>query len=253
MRDFIQELKGLNHLFTFDASTVDQTSDEWHILRMACFTASNAKHLLSTKRGTKTTNYGTDYTISPPSTQGRKTYMSELAAKVGAPCIPEDIRAKPLAWGRDNEPLARDAYEGLTFSTVSEVPFIYKGKSMRAGSSPDGIVLPQKGNPRGLELKSPWSDSVFIQFATQDKLKHEERHQCQFNMWCSDLDVWDCAKFDPRMVNCKKLHMIEVERCPIAMELFDEAMELFNAEMDLMLDKLGMKFGQQWEYFLNKE
>lgn len=246
MRDFIQELKDVSHLFTFDPCLVEQTSDEWHILRMGCFTASNAKHLLSTKRGTKTTNYGTDYTIAPPSTIGRKTYMSDLVAKVGAPCIPEDIRAKPLAWGRDNEPFARDAYEALTFDAVSEIPFIYRDKSMRAGSSPDGITL--KGN--GLELKSPWSDSVFIQFATQDKLKHEERHQCQFNMWCSDLDMWHVAKFDPRMVNCKKLHMIEIERDDIAMELFDEAMEIFTNEMDLMLDKLGMKFCQQWEYFL---
>jgi hypothetical protein len=252
MRDFIQELKDLSHLFPFDPSTVEQTTDDWHILRMGCFTASNAKHLLSTKRGTKTTNYGTDYTIAPPSTQGRKTYMSDLVAKIGAPCIPEDILAKPLEWGRENEPLARDAYEALTFNTVSELPFVYKDKTMRYGSSPDGIGMPAKGKPRGLELKSPWSDSVFIQFATQDKLKHEERHQCQFNMWCSDLDVWDCAKFDPRMVNCKKLHMIEVERDPIAMELFDEAMELFSAEMDVMLDKLGMEFGQQWEYFLKQ-
>lgn len=248
MRDFIQELKDLSHLFPFDPSTVEQTSDDWHVMRMAVFTGSNAKHLLSTKRGTKTTNYGTDYTIAPASTQGRKTYMSDLVAKVGAPCIPEDINAKPLMWGRDNEPKAREAYEALTFDVVGELPFIYRDKSMRAGSSPDGVT--SSGN--GLELKSPWSDSVFIQFATQDKLKHEERHQCQFNMFCSGLDMWHVAKFDPRMVNCKKLHMIEIERDQIAMELFEEAMETFNIEMDTILDKLGMKFGQQWEYFLKQ-
>jgi len=248
MRDFIKELEGFNDLFTFNPCTVEQGSDEWHIMRMSCFTASNAKHLLSTKRGTKTNNYGTDYTISPKSTQGRKTYMSELVSRVGAPRISDDINAKPLLWGKENEPKARDAYEALTFNKVSEVPFIYRDTSMRAGASPDGIC--QQGN--GLELKSPWSDSVFIQFATQDKLKHEERHQCQFNMFCSGLDMWHEAKFDPRMVNCKKLHMIEVERDQIAMELFEEAMEIFNDEMDIMLDKLGMEYGQQWEYFLKK-
>lgn len=244
MRDFIKELSELKDLFGFSSSLIEQGTDQWHILRQAVFTASNAKYLLSTKRGAKGFEYGTDYVIAPSSTAGRKTYMSDLVAQVASPSIPDDINAKPLMWGKEWEPHARDAYEALTFNTVSEIPFIYKDKHMRVGASPDGIVNNING---GLELKSPWSRSVYIQFATQDKIKHEERHQCQFNMWCSDLDVWHVAKFDPRMLNCKKLHMIEVERDNNAMELFDEAIEIFNKEMDLMLDKLGMEFGQQWQ------
>ena len=65
-------------------------------------------------------------------------------------------------------------------------------------------------------------------------------------MWCSDLDVWHCAKFDPRMVNCKKLHMIEVARDNTAMQMFDDAIGVFIEEMDAMLSRLGMSFGQQW-------
>ena len=244
MRDYIKELSKLTDLFGFDPSLIEQGTDQWHILRQAVFTASNAKHLLSTKRGAKGVTYGTDYLIAPPSTVGRKSYMEGLVAMVASPHIPDDIGAKPLQWGKDNEPLARDAYEALTFNTVKELPFIYKDNGMRAGSSPDGMVDSICG---GLELKSPWSRAVYIQFASQDKMKHEERHQCQFNMWCSDLDFWHVAKFDPRMINCKKLHMVEVMRDNTAMSMFDEAIGVFVDEMDLILDEMGMSFGQQWQ------
>ena len=244
MRNYLEELSKLKDLFGFDPSLIEQGTDEWHILRQAVFTASNSKHLLTTKRGAKGVVYGTDYVIAPPSTVGRKSYMEDLVAMVASPHVPEDIPAKPLVWGKEQEPHARDAYEALTFNTVEELPFIYKDNSMRAGSSPDGLVIATNG---GLELKSPWSRSVYIKFASQDKMKHEERHQCQFNMWCSDLDVWHVAKFDPRMINCKKLHMVEVERDKTAMAMFDEAMGIFTEEMDLMLGKMGMEFGQQWQ------
>jgi len=245
MRNFIKELKDINHLFDFETTLVEQTSDDWHFLRFAVFTASNSKHLFSTKRGAKTTIYGTDYNIAPPSTLGRKTYMEDLVAIVGAPEVPTDIKAKPLAWGRDHESSAREAYKALTFNSVAELPFIYKDSSMRAGASPDGII--QNSSGIGLELKCPYNKGVYIKFATQDKIKHEERHQCQFNMWVSGLDMWHVAKFDPRMVNCKKLHMIEIERDENAMSLLDDAMGIFTEEMDLMLNKLGMEFGQQWD------
>lgn len=244
MRNFIEELAALHDLFPFDVPNVEQSTDNWHMLRFGVYTASNAKHLLLTKRGTKSNEYGTDYTISPPSTLGRKTYMADLVAAIASPRVPDDIKARPLQWGKDHEDEAREAYEALTFNSVRELPFIYKDVSMRAGASPDGIVDSING---GLELKCPWSSSVFIQFATADKIKHEERHQCQFNMWVSDLDVWHVAKFDPRMVNCKKLHKIEIERDENAMELFDEAIEIFTGEMDIMLAKLELEFGMQWQ------
>ncbi len=244
MRNFLEELSELKDLFGFDPSLIEQGTDFWHILRQAVFTASNAKHLVTTKRGAKGVEYGVDYVIAPPSTVGRKTYMEDLVAQVAAPSIPEDIPAKPLMWGKDNEPYARDGYEALTFNTVTEIPFVYKNKHMRAGASPDGII--SNVESLGLELKCPYNKGVYIKFATQDKIKHEERHQCQFNMWVTGLNMWHVAKFDPRMINCKKLHMIEVKRDENAMALFDEAMEVFTKEMDLMLDKLGMEFGQQW-------
>ena len=140
MRDFMQELEGVNNRFNFDTRLVEQTSDEWHVMRFAVFTASNAKHLFSTKRGTKGVAYGTDYNIAPASTVGRKTYMEDLVAMVGAPQIPDDIKARPLQWGRDHEPAAREAYEALTYNIVGELPFIYKDSTMRAGASPDGII-----------------------------------------------------------------------------------------------------------------
>lgn len=239
----IDDLAALEHVFGFNPAMIDQTSEEWHLLRLGVFTASKAECLVKKKHGSKGCEYGVDFLAATGNDSKRNTYMLELVSAIATARLPEDISAKPLLWGRENEATARAAYEAATFTTFKEIPFIYRDKSMRAGISPDGLNDDEIG---GLELKCPWSSKVFIEFMADEVIKPEYRHQCQFSMWVTGREYWDFANFDPRMVNTKKLHYVRIDRCSQAMEIFDEAFESFVVDMDLMLDRIGAEFGQQW-------
>ena len=247
-KQHINDLEALGHVFGFNPSMIEQTSPEWHLLRLGVFTASKAECLISKKRGSKGAEYGVDFLAATSKDSKRNTYMLELVSEIATARLPEEISAKPLAWGRDNESVAREAYEAATFTTFKEVPFIYLNNQMRAGISPDGLNDDDLG---GLELKCPWSSKVFIEFLADEVIKPEYRHQCQFSMWVSGREYWDFANFDPRMVNTKKLHYKRVDRCEAAMQIFDEAFSSFVKDMDCMLERIGAEYGQQWDLTLH--
>lgn len=241
--ELLVDLENLEHVFGFNPAEVDQTSDKWHLLRLGVYTASKAECLISKKRGSKGTAYGTDFIAATAKDSKRNTYMLELVSEIATARLPEDISAKPLQWGRDNEAAAREAYEAATFTTFTEIPFIYKDQHMRAGISPDGL---NDDNYGGLELKCPWSSKVFVDFLANEEIKPEYRHQCQFSMWATGRQYWDFANFDPRMVNTKKLHYVRIDRCREAMAVFDEGFADFVIDMDAMLKRIGAEYGQQW-------
>lgn len=242
-QDYINQLKELEHFFGFDPSAIDQTSPEWHKIRLGVITASRAECLIKKKHGSKGFEYGVDYLPSSSKESKWGTYLLELCASVATAMIPDDINARPLLWGRENEEPAREAYEVATLTSIKELPFIFKDNKMRAGISVDGLNDDGVG---GLELKCPYSPKVMIEFMANDVIKHEYRHQCQFSMWITGREYWDFANFDPRMVNAKKLHYTRINRCEKAMKIFDESYELFVSDMDAMLKKIGAEFGQQW-------
>ena len=106
--------------------------------------------------------------------------MDELIASIATGSIPDEISAKPLQWGKDNEEAARDAYSARTFETIEEQGFIYKDSSMRKRQLHLMDVI--KGLPKGLELKAPYNSGVFIAFAARDVIKQSEMIQCQYSM-----------------------------------------------------------------------
>lgn len=224
MRNFIDELKALQDVFGFNPAEVYQGTPEWLKMRSGVISASKAENLLA-KKGSAT----------------REGYMAELVAQVCTGLLPDEINAKALAWGKDNEDDAREAYSAATFEVISEVPFIYKDNNLRAGCSPDGLC-----SNHGLELKVPFASRTFVEFACADKIKPEYIKQCQFSMWVTELERWDFANFDPRMSNCKRLHHVQIYRDDKMIQQIQDAYDLFVDDMDSMLAKLGVKFGDHW-------
>lgn len=224
MRDFYIELESLRGFFGFNPLTVEQGSCEWFRMRSGVVTASKAECLLA-KKGTAK----------------RDGYMAELVAQIATGLLPDEVSAKALQWGKDNEQSAQDAYSAATFEIVGTIPFIYKDESKRFGCSPDGMCT-----THGLELKSPWSTRTYIEFICSDKIKPEYVKQCQYSMWVSDLDRWDFANFDPRMIK-NKLHYVSIERDEKMMKQFNDLGAEFISDMDEMLKKLGLTYGSQFK------
>jgi hypothetical protein len=210
----------------FDLSLVEQGSEHWHISRAGVVTASKAHYLLM-GRGTA----------------GRLTYMDELIASIATGLIPEEVTAKPLQWGKDHEQDARDAYSASEFEIIEEEAFIYQDTKMRAGISPDGLI---SGKDKGLELKCPWSSKVWCAFAGRGEIKKEEIAQVQFSLMITGFDSWGFAKYDPRNINCKKLHHVEIFRDEVMIEKLQKGLDEFIIDMDKSLNKLGLNWGDQW-------
>lgn len=210
----------------FDIRTVEQGTDLWQRCRAGVVTASKAHYLLMGRK-----------------TLGRASYLDSLVSQVATGLIPDEIKAKPLQWGKDHEDTAREAYSAATFEIIEEEAFIYQDERMRAGISPDGLIA---GKNKGLELKCPFSSSVWCAFAGRGEIKKEEIAQVQFSLMITGFESWAFAKFDPRNVNCKKLHFVEIKRDEDMIEKLNGGLSDFIEDMDSALNKLGLSWGDQW-------
>lgn len=226
--ELIARRNACSEILGFDLSNVDQTSEEWFISKIGVVSASKAHYLLMGRK-----------------TLGRVSYMNELIAGIATGLIPEEIKAKPLQWGRDYEEDAREAYSACEFEEIEEEAFIYQDVNMRAGISPDGLIA---GKDKGLELKCPWSSAVWIAFAINGDIKKEEIAQVQFSLMITGFKSWAFAKYDPRNVNCKKLHYVEIFRDEEMISKLRKGLAEFIEDMDIALEKLGLSFGDQWAF-----
>ena len=169
--------------------------------------------------------------------------MAELVAQVATGIIPEEMSFKQCEWGKDHEHEARAYFEFETGLKVKEVAFIYRDKDKRFGLSPDGLI---DGKKIGLELKCPFTTKVFVEFATCEKVKKDYIEQCQYSMWLTGYDAWYFANYDPRLKN-KKLHHVLIKRDQEYMDKYDRAEKNFIEHMNVMLEKMGVEFGQHWK------
>jgi len=207
-----------------------QGSKEWLDARLGVITASQVHALLPDARS-KAFKYK----------EARTTYMNQL---IGEVCTgySEELNAKALQWGKDNEDAAIAAYEFATGNAVEKIGLVYKDETKRAGASADFRVVGQK---RGGEVKNPINPIHHINFLIDAEMKPEYETQIQFGMWVFDWDFWEFGSHQPRMKR-KNFHYITRERNPELMEYFENEVPKFIKEMDEKLNKIGLAYGSQW-------
>lgn len=271
--DKYQDKLGLD----FAPSLIEQGSTEWLKMRLGVFGASHANLLLMDKKRPafpsdvniiKGTKRGENYvTYNGKSFCGNKvdceafvrdllpaeypdtalTYFWQLIGQIITGRVPDEINARSLMWGKENEPFAREAFEMDNMTQVMEYPFIYKDESMGAGCSPDGIWIDSENTQRGLELKCPKDPGVFAKFACDvESVKKEWKAQCDFSMWVTGLELWDFAEFAPDAYGLSCLQMTTFERDEKVMRELDEKYAQFLEWRNSKLAAKDIKFGQQW-------
>lgn len=208
----------------------DQGSQEWLNARLGVITASEVHALLPDARS-KTFKYK----------ESRRTYMNKL---IGEVCTGygDEINARALQWGKDNEENAIAAYEFETGLETEKIGLIYKDGSKRTGASADFKI---KGKDHGGEVKCPITPLVYINFLLDEEIKAEYTSQLQFGLWVTDWEAWDFANYHPRM-KAKRIHRITVERDRALMEYFENEIPKFCSEMDEKLKQIGIEYGAQW-------
>lgn len=216
-------LSAFQKMFGFDALNVEQGSPDWLRLKLGVISASNASKVVA-KVGSET----------------RRTYMTDLVAQVCTGTI-EEINSKYMEWGKQQESSARSAYEFENDLLITQVPFVFKDMSFREGCSPDGLVSESKG----VEIKCPFNTQNFIKFLVDDEIKPEYVWQYQYTLRVMGADEWDFVQYDPRMKRTP-MKTLTVKRDDEKQKILEDAVPKFIEEMDAMLNKIGIKFGEQW-------
>lgn len=202
-----------------------QGSTEWHLARVGKVTASRVGDAISmTKAGA-------------PSAQ-RTAYMSELLCErlTGRPT--EHFISRPMQWGIDQEPAARDAYEFLTGQKVEPVGFVDHPRIPMTGASPDGLV----GNDGLVEFKCP-STFTHINTARTGEIDIKHIAQMQWQMLCTNRDWCDYVSFDPRMPARMQTWVQRVRADYSAMRDIEEQVEAFLADLDGAIKEMEACFG----------
>lgn len=225
------EVNSITGVNTFN---IEQGTEEWLKHRAGVITASVAHNII--KKGRAKGSYS----------ESRKAYMNELIAQVCTGEVPEQTPFKQAEWGHMNEELARDAFEFDHFTIVTQCGLIYKDESLRCAISPDGLLMEEK---EGLEIKSPWTSKVHVDFLLDDEVKPEYITQVQYSMWVMDWDKWHFCSYDNRFRGDKSNRLATklFERSNEVSKQLDYEIPLFIEEMDEKLHKLGFAFGDQWK------
>lgn len=197
-----------------------QGSEQWFAERAGKVTASRISDVMAkTKTG--------------PSAL-RKNYAAELALERITGQKAERFVSVPMAWGIENEPFARAAYEVQTGEMVEEVGFIDHPLVKRTGASPDGLV----GKDGLCEIKCG-NTATHVGWAIAGKVPPEHVLQMQWQMACTGREWNDFVSFDPRMPDGQQLFIRRLWRDDKAIAEIVEAVIFFDHEVEEITKSIG--------------
>lgn len=202
---------------------MDQRSPEWFQIRAGKVTASRIADLTAkTKSG---------YAAS------RANYMAQLVCERLTGLPQESFTNAAMAWGTDQEPIARAEYEALQGVFVDEMGFASHPTIENAGASPDGLV----GADGLIEIKCP-NTATHIETLLSDEPDNKYIKQMQWQMACTGRSWCDFVSFDPRMPEDLRLFVKRVERDDSLIAELEKEVREFLAELEEKCNKLkGLK------------
>jgi len=203
---------------------MDQQSEEWFAARLGRVTASRVADVIAR-------------TKSGPSAS-RSNYMAELVAERLTGARSETFTNAAMAWGTDQEPEARLAYEFRTDATVEQVGFILHPTITMAGASPDGLVLAD-----GLvEFKCP-NTATHIETLLTGVIPGKYETQMLWQMACTGRAWCDFASFDPRLPEEMRLFVKRFDRDDKRIAEMEEQVREFLFELDTTVRRLIESYG----------
>jgi putative phage-type endonuclease len=218
-------LKAFEDCFKINAVNAPQGSETWLKLKLGVLSASNASKIVAKK-----------------DSETRATYMAELVAQVCTGQM-EELNNKYVDHGKAYEDAARSTYEFQSGINIEQVPFVFLNNEFREGCSPDGLAT---GSKKGIEIKVPYNPVHYVKFLVSDKAKKEYDYQVQYSMRILGCETYDFVQYCPTMRK-NPIKVLEVERDEKTQALFADAVPQFLTEMDAMLEKIGIRFGDQWK------
>lgn len=136
--------------------------------------------------------------------------------------------------GKENEPLARAAYEIEMGVEVEQVGYVYHPSLKWAGASPDGLV-----GPDGLsEYKCP-QISTHLAWILGGVIPEEYVPQMRMQLACCEDRQWnDFCSYCPKLPKDLRLFIVRMERNESKITLMNSAIATFNEEVEQMLSDI---------------
>ena len=196
---------------------IQQGSEAWFAQRLGKATASRIKDIVAKTK----TGYSTS----------RDKYLTQLLLERLTGTVAESYSDAAMAWGTEQEPFARAAYEAKKGVMVDQVAFINHPTIEMAGASPDGVV------GEGLvELKCPMSHTHLESLL--GGIDDQYKIQVQWQMACTGAKWTDLCSFDPRFPAELQLVIKRFERDDAFIATLEEEVIKFLKELDDKLNKV---------------
>lgn len=166
-----------------------QGSPAWFAARLGRVTASRVADVMAkTKTG--------------PSAS-RTNYMAELIAERLTGTAGERFQNAAMAWGNEQEDVARQRYAFDHDVEVETIGFVAHPRIAMTGASPDGLV----GSDGLVEIKAP-NTATHIETLISGTIPGKYQIQMLWQMACTGRAWCDFVSFDPRL----PLHMEKFQR-----------------------------------------
>lgn len=196
-----------------------QGTEEWLAARLGKVTASRMDDVMARTK----TGYGAS----------RANYMAALIVERLTSKVAESYTNAAMAWGTENEPAARAAYEFVTELEVVETGFVLHPTITESGASPDGLV----GVDGLVEIKCP-NSATHIETLLTKTIPGKYQKQMLWQMVCTGRVWCDYVSFDPRMPEHLRLFVQRVAFDTEEVQSMELQVTEFLAEMEDKIAKL---------------
>ena len=209
-----------------------QQSKEWFAARLGCVTSSRVADAIKfLSRKTKDKQVGEE-------SAGREKLRLELLGEILREKPSEHYVSKWMEDGKENEPLARTAYELERDVVVEQIGFVFHPKIKMAGASPDGLV----GDSGLIEFKCP-KLSTHLRYIINGVIPKDYLPQMYWQMACCDGErAWnEFVSYVPDKDLPKELRLWIGPRLHYDAEIIgqmESGVEKLNAEVQEMLLKI---------------
>jgi hypothetical protein len=147
------------------------------------------------------------------------------------PTPPTFSETADIAWGKEQEPFSRMAYELDRDLVIEEMGFAYL-PTIAAGCSVDGLIR-DRGRLGFWESKSPKSKNHY-EYLRAGTVPSEYMPQVLHNFWITGADFCDFQSYDPRMPEKLRTFIKRIERAEVAerIEAHERGVLQFLMEVD---------------------
>jgi len=194
--------------------TMPQGTLEWELARLGKVTGSRVDGALAKK-----------------TTMGYQTMKAEIIAE-RLTNQAKSFTAAAVAWGHENEGMARQEHSLIHSWPVVEVGFVELNENM--GCSPDGLI-----NDDGMvQYKCPKNSSVHIKTLLTRVVPKEYVAQLQWELFTTGRQWTEFVSFDPRMPEELRLCVLHVPVDPEYQKNMVGLVSAFLEDVDSDMAKL---------------